>query len=332
MKHRIRYYQRNRSLLCFFLRPYFRRVFALDESPFPQLPERFLLVGNHVTKYDPLLTLLLTRRFMFFVATEHLFSMGLVSKLIQGVLNPISRSQGGQAASTVMEILRRLKNEDSVGIFAEGNCSWNGETASFLPATGKMARASGVPLVTLRLQGYFAAPRWAFTKRKGPVRLNLVHIYQPEELKKMTPEEINAAIARDIYEDAYATQEAHPAPYPGKRLAEGLEFALLLCPRCHGLDTFRSRRDLFSCSCGFQARYDQWGFFNGEDLPFRSIRDWDRWQQNYLAGLPLEALPVPEDEEMQLLLIRDHKREKLTAGRLRLDSQGLRLGEMLFPL
>ena len=333
-KHSIRYYERVRKVVSFFLRPWFRHMFILDRDPFPELPERFLLVSNHVVNIDPLMVIDRTRRFMFFVATEHLFSLGLVSKIICALGAPIPRPQGGNAAATVMDILRKLKNEGSVGIAAEGNCTWDGVTAPFLPATGKMARASGVPLVTVKVQGYLASPRWAFTRRKGPVHISLAGIYQPEELRKMKPEEINALIARDIYEDAYATQAADPQRYPGKRLAEGMEHALLLCPRCHKLDTFRSRDDRFTCSCGFSVRYDEWGYFteDGGEAPFKTVRDWDAWQKEYLAGLAPEDLPAGEDTDMQLLRIEEHRRTQVSAGALRFDASGLKLGDRFFPL
>ena len=338
MKHSIRYYERVRRFFSFLLRPWFRHMFLLGETPFPELPERFLLVSNHVINIDPLLVMHCTRRYMHFVATEHLFSMGLVSKVICALGDPIPRAQGGNAAATVMDILRKLKNEGSVGIAAEGNCTWNGVTAPFLPATGKMARASGVPLVTVRVQGYLASPRWAFTRRKGPVKISLGGIYQPDELKKMKPDEINALIARDIYVDAYAEQEAHPQRYPGKRLAEGLEHALVLCPRCHGIDCLHSKDDRFTCSCGFSVRYDEWGYFtevseSGEDgeAPFRTVRDWDAWQKEYLAGLAPEDLPAGEDSAMQLLRIEEHQRTREASGLLRFDASGLRLGDRFFP-
>ncbi|MBQ6293822.1 MAG: 1-acyl-sn-glycerol-3-phosphate acyltransferase [Lachnospiraceae bacterium] len=338
MKHSNRYYERVRKVVSFILRPWFRHMFLLDETPFPELPERFLLVSNHVVNIDPLLVIYRTRRYMHFVATEHLFSMGLVSRIICALGDPIPRAQGGSAASTVMDILRKLKNEGSVGIAAEGNCTWDGVTAPFLPATGKMARASGVPLVTVRVQGYLASPRWAFTRRKGPVKISLAGIYPPEELRKMKPEEINALIARDIHVDAYADQAADPQRYPGKRLAEGMEHALVLCPRCRQMDTFRSRDDRFTCSCGFSVRYDEWGYFTevsesgeGGEPPFRTVRDWDAWQKEYLAGLAPEALPAGEDSAMQLLRIEEHRRTQEAAGPLRFDASGLRLGDRFFP-
>ena len=114
--------------------------------------------------------------------------------------------------------------------------------------------------------------------------------------------------------------------------------ALVLCPRCRQMDTFRSRDDRFTCSCGFSVRYDEWGYFTevsesgeGGEPPFRTVRDWDAWQKEYLAGLAPEALPAGEDSAMQLLRIEEHRRTQEAAGPLRFDASGLRLGDRFFP-
>ena len=244
-----------------------------------------------------------------------------------------STVKGGQAAGAVMEILRRVKEGGSVALFAEGNCSWDGRTASFAPATGKMVRAAGVPLVTCRIRGgYFAAPRWAFTGRKGPVSLEITHIVPPEDLKKMKPEEINALIADGIGEDAYETIRTQKNRYPGKRLAEGLENVLFVCPRCRRFDTIRSSGSGFSCSCGLKGCYDERGMLTAEGSELDTIREWDAWQKAFLKQLPAEKLPAAEDGDMQLLKIDGHSRTQAAAGPLRMDAQTLSLGDFSIPV
>ncbi len=310
-----------------------RTKMRFDFSTQPTLPDQFLLISNHVTNFDPFLLGLATRRLIYYVATEHIFSLGWLTKLIVWLVDPIPRPKAGQAAGTVLEIKRRLKSGASVGLFAEGNCSWDGLTASFAPATGKMVRASGASLVTCRLRGgYFAYPRWAYSARRGPVWLEITHIVSPEELKKMKPDQINALIADGIREDAYETRKESGALYPGRRLAEGLENALLFCPRCHGFDTLRSKGSGFSCTCGLKGCYDENGFLTAEGTDFTTIREWNAWQLSYLDSLPPAALPVPEDEDMQLLEISGHERSLAASGRLRMDAGSLSLGEFSVPV
>ena len=333
MQHSLSHYNRIVRIFRPLAALYLKSKFRLEKSELPELPETFLLICNHATNYDAIAISVLTGRAIFYVATEHIFSLGWISRFIDYMVAPIPRPKGGQAAGAVMEILRRIKEGGSVGLFAEGNCSWDGLTASFTPATGKMVRASGASLVTCRLRGgYFAYPRWAYTARKGPVRLEITHIVSPEELKKMKPDQINALIADGIREDAYETRQEYHTRYPGKRLAEGLENALLVCPRCHGFDTLRSKGSGFSCTCGLKGCYDEKGFLTMAGSDFTTIKEWNAWQLAYLESLPLTGLPAAEDEAMQLLHIDGHERTVTASGRLSMDAGSLTLGAFSVPV
>ena len=57
--------------------------FEMTYPETPELPDHFLLISNHVTNFDPFLIGTSLRRHMYLVATEHLFRMGFVSKLIR---------------------------------------------------------------------------------------------------------------------------------------------------------------------------------------------------------------------------------------------------------
>lgn len=135
-------------------------------------------------------------------------------------------------------------------IFAEGDRTFNGVTGPFFTATAKLVRMTGAQLVTFRLEGgYFSSPRWSDTLRKGKFYGHEVNRYSPETLKAMSTEEIDACIARDLHEDAYARQRQSPVRYRGKRLAESLETALYFCPRCGGLGTLKSEGNPAHCTC-----------------------------------------------------------------------------------
>ena len=246
-----------------------------------------LIVANHVTDLDPFFVGVAHKDSpVAFVASEHIFRMGLVSKVINALLAPIPRSKAASGASTVKNCLRRLRAGESVGLFAEGDRSWDGLTHAVFPATGKLAKAAGVPLVTFRIEGgYLSSPRWADTVRPGRMHGTLVHTYSAEELKAMTAEEVTAAIDRDIFEDAWARQLAEPVVYESKAPAEGMERAFVVCPGCGRIGTLRSRGNAVFCpECGFKASVDKNGFFE-EGAPFRTPAEWDEWQKNELASL-----------------------------------------------
>ena len=109
-----------------------------------------LVVSNHVTNWDPMLVALsFPDANLHFVASEHLFRMGWISKLICFLVAPIARRKGSSGLDTAMNSLRTLKAGGSVCLFAEGECSWDGCSANIVSSTGTLARASGAPLAPL---------------------------------------------------------------------------------------------------------------------------------------------------------------------------------------
>ena len=184
----------------------------------------------------------------------------------------------------------------NVCVFPEGNRTWDGVTAEFLPSIGKLARSSGASLVTYKLTGgYFASPRWAGNSiRRGKMHGAAVRVYSPEELRAMSPQEINEHIVSDLHEDAYERQRKNPVRFEGKALAEHLERLLFLCPKCGRMHTLQSRDDTVRCwKCGFSFRYLPTGFLVGEDIPFDNLRDWTRWQKGEIVRLCDEAEDKP---------------------------------------
>ena len=165
-----------------------------------------------------------------------------------------------------------IKKWANVCLFAEKS-TFNSITRPIsLRVTSKMS----VTLITYRLGRILHLPGGRGL-RKGPVSGGVVGIYPPEMLKSMTPEEVTNAINEDIYEDAFDRQTSDRRQYRGKYLAERLELALYICPKCEQIGTLKSTYDMFKCSCGFSAQLNEDGFFIGEDLPFITIKEWDEW-------------------------------------------------------
>ncbi|NLL67908.1 MAG: 1-acyl-sn-glycerol-3-phosphate acyltransferase, partial [Clostridiaceae bacterium] len=98
----------------------------------------YIVLANHNTDYDPLLIGLAFPDQMYYVASEHIFRWGFISKLINFLVSPIPRVKAITEIQTVINILKRLKAGANVCMFAEGNRSFSGETGQIHPATGKL--------------------------------------------------------------------------------------------------------------------------------------------------------------------------------------------------
>ena len=319
-----------------FVRFWLQRKFNYDaEVCTEQGP--FMVLCNHNTDWDPLLLACAFPDYMSYVASEHIFRWGLAGKLIVALMAPIARLKGKTAGDTAMTMLRRLRKGISVAMFAEGNRSFNGLTNEILPATGKLARSSGVKLITYRLDGaYFTSPRWSASLRRGKMTGRIVRVYTPAELKAMSADEVNAAIRRDLFVDAYAVQRKAMVPFRGKNLAEHLETVLCRCPRCGAIGTLKSEGDTLRCACGFSVRYNVYGFLEGEDAPFDNITAWDAAQTEQLITLADAAGdgPIFSDDGMDLKeVFQDtHGETPIGTGRMTLFADRLECCGMVFLL
>lgn len=333
-------YPRHRFFYALFRPPvrlFTRLFFGYRVKQVQRLPGPSFVLCNHNSPYDMLFIGSTIRDQMYYVAGDNVFRMGLVSRLMQWIFAPICRVKGSTDASSAMTILRTLKKGRNVCMFPAGNCSYNGLPWPIHPTLGRMAKKTGVNLVTFRTSGvYFFGPRWSHTTRRGPMSGEIVHVYTPEDLKQMTAEEVYDAIVQDLYEDSYAEQERKRYRYKGKKRAEWLETALCLCPRCGRLDTLRSEGNVFTChACGLRVEYGEDGFFHGPELPFRNVRDWDSWQAGKLDELAEKAgdEPVFSDEDMKLFAIDGDLNMTLAdTGTLSLSRSALQLGNTVFPL
>ena len=243
-----------------------------------ELPENYIVLSNHATDYDPLLVAASFPRQMYFVASEHIARWKRAFKWLDFVFAPIMRYKGTVAASTVAEVLRRLRKGANVAVFAEGARTWDGVTGPILPSTAKMVKKAGCGLVTYKLiGGHFISPMWSYNTRRGYCHGEVVNVYTKERLAAMSQNEVYEAIVRDLYEDAYARQAEQSYEYRGKRLAAGLENLLFICPKCGGYDTLSSSDDAMTCDkCGLTVKYTPDAKLEG--APFSTVKAFSDWQ------------------------------------------------------
>ena len=306
------------------------RMFNFEYDTIDAGHSPYIVISNHLTNYDPILIGLSFRKLMYYVASDHVLRSGFKGKLLNFLMAPIVRTKTIQETQTVISIFRRLKENCNICIFAEGSTSFDGETGEVQRSIGKLVKRAGVALVTYRFTGsYFTFPRWARFFHRGKMQGRLVQIYSPEEIASMTEDEIYDSIMKDIYVNAYAEQEKNPVEYAGKKPAEYLETTLYCCPKCRQFSTLKSRDDTLSCECGFQVRYNKFGYFEipgkKEPPPFATILNWAKWQREEIKSLAekMESIdgstPVFTDEDQLLFQITRASHNTLIAeGKLAL--------------
>lgn len=297
------------------------------------LPDSYIVLSNHVTDFDPLFVALSFPRQMYFVASEHIARWKNAFKFIRFGFDPIMRYKGSVAASTVMEVLRRVRAGNRVCIFAEGARSWDGITNPILPATGKMVKSARCALVTYKIVGgYFASPNWSegCGTRRGFIRGDVVNVYTAEQLSAMSVDEINEIINRDLYENAYARQLESPKRYKGKRLAERMENLLFICPECGEVDSIVSAGSKASCSaCSHSFTYDEYGMFEGSR--FKTVLELSQWQTDEVLKA-VENGKVFYASNATLSTVSKHVETPISSGEASISAEAISCGGVSIPL
>lgn len=334
-----RFYETKRPLAAKYVAK--KLNFAAREVAVPEGP--YIVMANHTTDYDPLFLVSCFPRHMYFLASEHVYRMGFLSKLIKRYASPIARQKGASDLAAVKSILGALKKGHNVAFFPEGSRSFNGESYPVTPAAAKLAIKANVPLITFRIRGgYLATPRWARTMRRGKTTGELVCVYTPEEMKALGPDELASRISKDLYVNAYDDQRREPVAFTGEALAEGLEETLYTCPKCREIGKLKTGENRIYCPCGFEETINAYGFFEKpeavEDPFFEDVLSWDEWQKENLKELVLasgaagNSPPVLSDPGFTLSVIEDGKENPVEYGVLSMSRDTLSLGSHVFPL
>lgn len=322
MKHQIIW-----SILRPLVYPYLKLKFGYTYEKAKNLPETFIVLSNHTTDYDPIFVAMSFPKFMRFVASEHIARWNFLSTLINFAFAPIWRYKGSVASSTVIDIFKTTKAKQSVAIFAEGARTWDGITCPILPSTGKMVKKARCALVTYKIVGgYFASPRWSCENtRKGYVHGAPVNIYTQEQLENMTVDEINKAINRDLYEDAYERQLQDPKKYTGKNLAKYMENLLFICPKCGKIDTIRTAHNTVTCSeCDLSFKYNEYGMLEGST--FDTVKELANWQRTEVEKAAATDT-IYTAASGRLVTVKNHTETLVSEGALTLSRQSITCGD-----
>ena len=136
--------------------------FSLRTEGYQHVPRSgpALLIANHQSFLDPVLVGLAARRRLTFLARKTLFKHWMF-RLIAGGLNPVPVNQEGFAREGLKTILEQLERGRAVGIFPEGERTFDGEMHEFRPGIHLLIKRIDMPIIPVGIAGAFEAwPRW----------------------------------------------------------------------------------------------------------------------------------------------------------------------------
>ena len=132
----------------------------------------FLLFANHQSILDPILIQAVCPRIVHSMAKSTQFASPVMAWLMpRAKAFPVRRYQVDPQAVRVA--LRRLADGEAVGIYVEGERSWDARLQEPRRGTVRLALHAGVPIVPVTIVGsYHVWPRWHRGLRLEPVRID----------------------------------------------------------------------------------------------------------------------------------------------------------------
>jgi 1-acyl-sn-glycerol-3-phosphate acyltransferase len=258
----------------------------------------YLILYNHQTPFDQFFVGISFDLPIYYVATEDIFSNGLVSDLIRGLVAPIPIAKGTNDAGSILKCIRVAREGGTLAIAPEGNRTYSGRTEHISESVIPLARKLGLPVLLYRIEGgYGKNPRWSDKVRGGKMRAYVHSVITPEEYREMTDEEFFSAVKEGLYVD----ENRDTGVYRSNRRAEYLERAIYYCPFC-GLSEFESKRNKAVCKkCGRAVEYgaDKKLRGVGFDFPYGYFGEWYDAQNEFVRSLNTDgylASPLYRDK------------------------------------
>ncbi len=247
-------------LVCNLLRPIFKLYFKLKynltvKKDNNKISAPALIMSNHSTTMDPFIIGCSFSRPIYYIASDDLFTIPFLSKIIKWLVNPIPKSKSKSDFGTIRTTLKVLKEGGTVAIFPEGNRTLFGTNWEIDISTAKLLKVCKVPLVLYKIDGgYGTDPRWGNKIRKGKMQAGVVEVIPESEIENLTIEQLldkikSALLTNDLCSDV---------KFKYSRRAQFLERALYYCENCGSFNTLVSHKDKVYCrNCDFNFKYSE---------------------------------------------------------------------------
>ena len=277
-----------------------------------------VIIANHACYLDPVFLTASSNRYIHFLTTAEMMRTPLGRWLFTRFGSiPIRRYSSDPGA--VRKLLSTLKQGEIVGIFSEGERSWDGAPLPVSQTVKKLLTRLDVPIVPARIEGSYAIyPRWAKVPLPGAIKVRFfAPINPPFSLKDIT----SALKLIAVRSDGKTLLPRSPT---------GIERLLWACPSCHSIGTILTKkREIHCVNCHASWTIDRRLRMQGTDG----------------KSIPLAELVAPLNEErifqgQETLTSRGHvellQGEKvlqcIASGEARYQDETLYVGETSFLL
>ena len=269
--------------------------------------QSYVVVSNHASRMDYVFTApaFLPDTFNFVVGYNEFFRSHLA--MILRMMQVVPKKNFVHQPYAIRQIIKIIRAGGRIIILPEGMSSISGANQPCATGSGHLLKNLGVPVLYTKISGgYLTAPKFNLTDRIGRVDVVAGVLFTPEQLKEMTPDEIQRELDEKLYHDDYEWNKTARVKFDGKgRMAENMHQLLFWCPKCGGELTMESFGDSIRCKkCG-----------NGGHL------------NEYYDLIPDEGSTLPDTPRVWFDMQREHVKEQVREPGYKL-TEHVKIGEL----
>lgn len=301
MKKRFRH-----VLLYTLLRPFFRifiwfRYRFIGKKYKGPAKGPYLILGNHTINLDPILVALSFREPIYYVASDMLFSIPVISKILVYLVQPISKAKYKADTETVKNMIKVARSGGSIGVFPEGNRTFSGRIMYMPYSISKLIKLLKLPVLFYRLEGgYLTQPRWSVHNRRGKMRGYVKKTWTYDEYKDLSNDEIYNFVVEQLSVNDLDMQAENPRKFRGKHYAEYIERAFFVSPETNRIGTIYSDKDdIYEKDTDLHYRMNIYGLIEniGPTKGYPNTIEWYDHQVKVVESLIDQKVDTPLFEE-----------------------------------
>ncbi len=160
---------------------------------------RFLLISNHRSNFDPLVTAVAMRKYkLAFISKKENLTMPVFGRVVRRICYmPLERDDPRDALTIINHSAKLIKsNECSVCVYPEGKRSFSNELLPFHAGVLKIAQKATVPIVVATIEGTELV-RDRFP-RKTEVTLRIIDVVSAEEARSKRSVELGEILYNEM--------------------------------------------------------------------------------------------------------------------------------------
>ena len=295
------------------------------------------IIFNHQSRRDYLFlkNLIAPHKFNMVAGYQEFFRKKFV--WLFKVSNTIPKKNWTNDPVGIRAISSIIKQGGTVALSPEGTSSIFGYQQPIVTGTGRFLQFFRVPVYFMKLEGaYLTSHKVDINDRIGKINATLSLLFTPEQLKAMTPEEIDNKINEAFRHDDYKWNKEQHIKYKSKgRILTNMNDMLYKCPRCGKelcIDTTGNTLKCLECgNGGTMDDYYDWHPFDDTCKLFDTPTDWVDWERVQVIHEIRDNPDFFLEEEVDIGKLPDYEPVKDNAktsipcghGKIRFDHQGI---------